>query len=535
MYKVMLVDDEILDLKGMQQFIPWKELGMYVVHAVTSGFAASEIIESEPIDILVTDVRMPNMSGLELARKALDRQERVKIIFVSGYQDFNYVKQAMSLNACSYVVKPMDDNELIESLRKLKSELDDERKLRENEQMYLRMVPIVKNEYLLQLLEGTSDEEMLRTLRRQYGLDRLAWPVRVVAVEQDDWMTKRGSDEPMDESKLSALFLQAVFEACGRLGIEHACKLGGNRVGLLLERGQEIEELRRALASEGAVTPLTASHSAPGLAAPFTATIGVGGEADSHGRLKDSYREAKQALDYKVFFGKGRVILQEDIQQAQMKDVQRLDIQLDVLFEAMADYDLVKIHDELGLLYGLANNLRSKYTIQNFTIFLLMKLDTHLQKINEDLFRMLNLDLDSLDVLLRYETIEDIHSWLRYRVYELSELMQSKKQKKNWKLVQDIASDVKQRLHENITLKDVAEKYSFSPNYLGLIFKEEMNTNFSDYVAMLRMEKAGELLAGTNLKVYEIANLIGYRYLPYFSRQFKDYHGMTPLEFRRKP
>lgn len=521
MYKVLLVDDEILDLKGMQMFIPWKELGMLVVHAVTSGFAAADIIEREPVDILVTDVRMPNMSGLELARKALDRQKRIKIIFVSGYQDFHYVKQAMALNACSYVVKPMDDNELIESLEKLSAELDAERRMLETERQYKRMVPIVKNEYMLRLLEGTLDEVARQVLMNEYKLDRLSWPVRVAVAEQDDWRLGRGSDGEEDEAELSGQFLQTVFEACGRLGIEHICKLGGNRVGLLAEQGTDIDRLHEAFTLER-----------PDL--PLSVTIGIGEPASQLGGLADSYRQAKLALDYKVFYGKGRVIRHNDIQQAQMKEVQSLDIQLDALFEAMTEYDLVKVHDELGLLYGLASSMRSKYTIQNFTVFLLMKLDAHLQKAGGDLFQMLNLDLGSLDDLLRFETVDDIHSWLRYRVYELSELLQNKKQKKNWKLAQDIAAYVKDRLHENITLKDVAETYSFSPNYLGQIFKEEMNTNFSDYVATLRMEKAGELLTNTNLKVYEIASLIGYRYLPYFSRQFKDYHGMTPLEYRRK-
>lgn len=530
MYKVLLVDDEILDLKGMQTFIPWKELGMQVAHAVTSGFAAADIIESESIDILVTDVRMPNMSGLELARKALDKQEKLKIIFVSGYQDFNYVKQAMALNACGYVVKPMDDNELIESLRKLGEELDAERRKAETEQFYKGMIPIVRNEHMLQILEGALEDDAMESLSRQYELEGLNWPVRVAIVERDEWRLKQGAEETESESDLSGMFLQSVFEACGRLGIDHACKLGGNRVGLLLDQDKTPERIMEALTAampdEGLMTEQQ------GL--PYTFTIGTGEAVDLPRGLKESYRHSLLALDYKVFVGKGRIIRHEELQHAQMKDVQSLDIQLDALFEAMTAYNLVKVHDELGLLYGLANNLRSKYTIQNFTIFLIMKLDAHLQKVGENLFQMLNLDLGSLDDLLRYETMDEIHSWLRYRIYELSELLQNKKQKKNWKLAHDIAADVKQRLHENITLKDVSEKYSFSPNYLGQIFKEEMNTNFSDYVARLRMEKAGELLTGTNLKVYEIANLIGYRYLPYFSRQFKDYHGMTPLEYRRK-
>ncbi|MGV2786904.1 helix-turn-helix domain-containing protein, partial [Clostridium perfringens] len=87
---------------------------------------------------------------------------------------------------------------------------------------------------------------------------------------------------------------------------------------------------------------------------------------------------------------------------------------------------------------------------------------------------------------------------------------------------------------ENITLRDMANRFSFSPNYLGVLFKEETGHNFSDYVIKLRMERARDLLKTTKLKIYEIASQTGYQYLPYFSRQFKEMYGMTPLEYRRK-
>ncbi|EGG33870.1 response regulator, partial [Paenibacillus sp. HGF5] len=86
MYKVLLADDEILDLEGMKSFIPWEDLGMKVIDSVNNGFAACEVLEREKVDILVTDVRMPNMTGLELAQRALKLQEELRIIFVSGYQ-----------------------------------------------------------------------------------------------------------------------------------------------------------------------------------------------------------------------------------------------------------------------------------------------------------------------------------------------------------------------------------------------------------------------------------------------------------------
>lgn len=118
MYKALIVDDEILDLEGMRTFIPWTELGLEVVDAVHNGFEALSVMESESIDVLVTDVHMPGMSGLDLVRKAKELYGRIKVIFVSGYQDFNYVKQAISLHAYNYVLKPMDDTELTEALKK---------------------------------------------------------------------------------------------------------------------------------------------------------------------------------------------------------------------------------------------------------------------------------------------------------------------------------------------------------------------------------------------------------------------------------
>ncbi|UUZ95385.1 response regulator [Paenibacillus sp. P25] len=167
LYKVLLADDESLDLEGMKAFIPWEELGLEVVEAVTSGFAAIKVLESKQIDILVTDVNMPNMSGIELARKALEKSKDTRVIFVSGYQDFHYVKQALTLNACDYVLKPMDDAELIGSLTKVRGELDRERERRQQEQAFRQMVPMVKNELLLRLFEGSCGPDELDLLRRR--------------------------------------------------------------------------------------------------------------------------------------------------------------------------------------------------------------------------------------------------------------------------------------------------------------------------------------------------------------------------------
>ncbi|AGN70500.1 response regulator transcription factor [Paenibacillus caseinilyticus] len=520
MYKVLLADDENLDLEGMKTFIPWQELGMEVVDAVTNGFAACKVLETETVDILVTDVRMPNMSGLELAKRAIEKQGALRVIFVSGYQDFHYVKQALALNACSYVLKPMDDQELIDSLVKVRGQLDQERARQEADLAYKQMIPIAKNEYLLRLLEGSTEADVLQALGTGYGMNGWSWPGRAAVLEIDDLAWKLGPQEGREAGSEPQAFISEVMELSRRLGIEHVCKVSRQRIMLLLPAdGAELaEEVLRHLNERSA----------------FTVTAGLGGEAGGLAALADSYREAAEALEYKMFYGKGRIIFSGQLRTAQREDSRKLDLQLDALFEAMANYDLVRIHDELQRLFQVAMSLKSRFTIHNFALALLMKLDERLRTMNEDLFSLLGMELQDLDILHRFETISDIHSWLRRRVFEVSERLHTRRRNKNWKLVSEVQAYLQTHLAENITLKDVAERFSFSPNYLGSLFKEETGRGFSEYLITLRMEKACELLRQSKLKIYEIAEGVGYRYLPYFSRQFKETYGMTPLEYRRK-
>lgn len=519
MYKVLLADDESLDLEGMKTFIPWEELGLEVVDAVMNGFAACKVLESKDIDILVTDVNMPNMSGIELARKALEKSKDTRVIFVSGYQDFNYVKQALTLNACDYVLKPIDDSELISSLVKVCGQLDREKERLYTELAYKQMVPMMKNELMLRLLEGFYHPGELDLLIQQYGLDEIGWPIRIIVLEIDD-LPGKAPNESTIRQEAGSEWADQIVVACGYRGAKHMCKLNNRRIALFLEPtamngiSDWIDELKNCIS--------------------FSITGGIGEPADTLAQMSRSYKQALEALDLKMFNGKGKVIEFQDLDRSEIENTKSLNIQLDALFTAMSNYDLVLIYDELDALFQLAVRMKSKVSAQNFALYIVMRLYDYLRTLNEDLFQLLDLDLKSLGIVHQFETIADLHAWLRRRIFELSELMYRKGQQKNRKLVNEMIEYVQERLQENVSLRDVAEYFSFSPNYLGSLFKEEMGKNFSEFVIMLRMHKACELLSHTKLKIYEIADQVGYRYLPYFSRQFRETFGITPLEYRRK-
>lgn len=522
MYKVLLADDEVLDLEGMKSFIPWESLGMTVVDSVNSGFAAWEILQKENIDILVTDVRMPNMTGIELAQKALKIHDELQVIFVSGYQDFSYVKQAIALNACNYVLKPMQDEELIEELTKVRLELDRLQDRKETERAYQQMIPILKNQFLLQILQKPYDGAMLNIMKREYQLEQINWPVNVILLEVDDISSWRSNhDEFENPQGLNEQFFTSLHKELENCGFNYICKVTEQRLAVLMDTDRGKTEIQSVLKQLGQEYPLTV-------------TVGEGGAAHRVEELHSSYMMAEGALDYKMFRGKGKWILYNEVPTEDREDAKSLDVRLDSLFTAMTNYEIVKIHDEIEAIQVLASHIGSKFTVRNLGMYIMLKLDAHLHTMHEDLFRMLGIELKNLDVLLQFETMDDIFSWLRMKVFEISERLNFRKPSKNGRLVEEIIENLRDRLHENITLRDMANRFSFSPNYLGVLFKEETGYNFSDYVIKLRMERARDLLVSTKLKIYEVAYQTGYQYLPYFSRQFKEMYGMTPLEYRRK-
>lgn len=153
---------------------------------------------------------------------------------------------------------------------------------------------------------------------------------------------------------------------------------------------------------------------------------------------------------------------------------------------------------------------------------------------NENLYELLKWDAQKVAVLFQFETIDDILSWLRRRFFELSELLYVKRQKQKRKLFDNIMAFVDERLEQKITLKEVAVHFDFTPNYLSTIFKEETGILFSDWLNERRMDRVREPLADPCLKVYEIAERVGYKNIIYFNRQFKQFTGMTPGEYRKK-
>ncbi|MBT2763809.1 response regulator [Paenibacillus sp. ISL-20] len=524
MYKVLLVDDEELDLEGMKRFIPWVDLGMEVVDGINNALSACEIIKNKDIDILVSDVNMPYMSGLELARIALEHKPNIRIIFVSGYQEFSYVQEALSLKAYSYVLKPMNDKELISSLLKVKRDLDDELKHREVEMAYQEMIPIVKSDFLIRLLEreeSEESEESLTMMSFSYEFDQLKWPIRIAVMELDN-VSWRQAGSLSSQREMARIFLQQIQEAIAEMGKLLYCKLSTQRVAILLEDSDVIQTV-------DALIDKLRQH------LTISITTGLGEPVHTLNQLQITYRQAVEAVEGKMFLGKGSVIKYEDVSaEPGMIDAKILDERMTVLLNAMEKYELVQICDELEKLFGSIGSLRSRFTVHNMSNYIIWKLEQYLSSRNEDLFELLGMEIHHLDILMQLETVSDIRSWFIQHIFEISERLYEKSNSKDSKFIRSVIQTMRERMSENITIKDIAQHFSFSPSHIGFLIKEKSGNTFNELLVQMRMEKACELLKEPGIKIYEVANQVGYRYLPYFSRQFKEKFAMTPMEYRKR-
>ncbi|OAS14910.1 response regulator [Paenibacillus oryzisoli] len=514
---ILLVDDEAIDLEWLRVRVEATQCqGLRVVGTAKSGFAALDFMKDERVDIILSDIRMPIMSGFEFARKARAINPEVRIAFISGHEDFNYAKEAMQLEAYDYLLKPVDDDELATMIAGLCSKVEEDRRQRST---LSEALPYVQRELLLRWFQEASPNAVEERLSA-FVAPFIEKGTVVALIEVDDF--ERHSKELILEERraLWTRLEQYLMEKVQKNGLGILLNGFANRFVLLSTGSIELglEELIRTFRE----------------VFPFTITVGLGIRAYSQVELHTSYRQAEMALSIKWMLGKNRVIREITSEQPARTETVHVERIFEELFKAILDYDLVKIDDSLMAIFRPDFAPHRKSEAYDLIIRMTSKLHGDLQQLNENLYELLNWESHQPDILFEFETMNDIVSWLRRRLFELSELLFMKRRKQDRKLIADIMNYVEGLIENKVTLKEVAAKFDFTPNYLGHLFKAETGMGFSDYMNNVRMKRACELLDDPRMKVYEIADKIGYKNVIYFNRSFKQATGMTPRDYRKK-
>lgn len=523
LHRAILVDDEVFTRKGLIKLIDWESCGFQIVNEADNGEDALALIKKEKPDLVITDIRMPVLDGLELIRCIVEENiARTAFIIISGYHDFKYAQQAVRYGVHDFIVKPIDEIEFTNTLCKL-----NERLLRERSER-LRTEQLMTGAIIEALILGEAEagivDEWEQRLLQSPG-ERLYY-IFAELNENHNWQT---SNERVSPAQFKEFIHQELLmhRTDGEPMIclhEHR-----NRMGILLPE-RVLEPFKGSIESFTVDLRTKLAYVAgDGL------FLYVGSPVQRLADIQHSYKTAKEALLYKYVKDDSRIVIYDDVRT---KPLSFIGIESDVYSKFMEQIEELQADAVKGTVDSLFQDIRTKQCAPEAVkmnlhqcVLGVMKairsmegnegsLETYAAIVS---WHDLNLSLRELKKLF----MDFIEESQRY----ISELR--KEQAKGG--IQKIRSYIEGNYSHNISLKSIAAQFYINPVYLGQLFKKTYGVYFNDFLLQIRVNEAKKLLRqSSDMRIYEVAEKVGFSNADYFVTQFEKIEQMTPSEYRNK-
>ena len=528
LYRVLLVDDEEDIRLGISRKMDWESLGFTLAGEAENGAEALELAEQLRPDVVLTDIKMPFMDGLELCAHLRQSLPAAKVVVFSGFDDFECARRAMRMNVFEYILKPINAPELGEVMTRLREELDRQRAERRNmealRRRYEENLPMLRELFYTRLLSGhiSPDQVDDRAARYELELPRGSWTVCLFRVEVPT------GDEAAERDELLLLSVRDFLES--HLELEHCTTrtLLYNDTVAVLACMESDAQFYPLLGELNRAAMLSRSYLGISLA------VGVGRCRPSPCRLAECAVEARSALEYRVVVEDTRVLYIGDLEP----DLS-IQLTLDEEDQRMLS-SAVKLGTEEQItqaVQSLSSRVRSArmapFQANQFfqeTVTFLMSLTRSGGVALEDVFgsgfnAMLSVnDFASMDELVR---------WLIQRCLTLRRLLGQKRTDSAGRTIEKAKDFIAANYQDSdLSVETICSHLHFSPAYFSTLFKREVGMSFIAYVTERRMEEAVRLLRETDEKTYLIAEKTGYSDPNYFSYVFKRRFGLSPSKYR---
>jgi two-component system response regulator YesN len=515
MYKVMLIDDEKIILDGISQMIDWSSLGTELVGTAQNGLEAYDRIKELLPDIVVSDIKMPGMDGLELVAAVHATHPQIRFVLLSGFGEFDYASRAMQYGVKHYLLKPTNENKIAGALTEIVEELEDhvqrEHFVQSMKQGLQKVMPHVKEQVLKEFVTnktyGSRDWDYYRELF-QFELER---PVRLLLFQLEGkfefehlFAIKNIAEDLLDTSLLSTTI--------------------GDHVLILIEDTHELGELyRRIHEVRDTFQHYYKQDTTIALSEPNQIT-----------GARSLYQETLQCLNYRFYLGEGGLITQKDT-ATQGEDAavlqfsfeeERLTMLVQSGHREEAELALAELMIELKRAQ-LDINMTKSYVIQQFVS--LIRLGDPQQ---------MNRYYSQMTELVGMNTLQAIQALLESTVQELTQYYYERNVVKHTTIVRKVIDIIEGQLgNSDLSLNLVAHEMLYmNADYLGKLFKKETGEKFSNYVMKARIKQATELMTSDpDIKIFEMAERLGFGDNPqYFSQVFKKQMGSTPSEYMKQ-
>jgi two-component system response regulator YesN len=522
LYKVFLVEDEIVAREGIRDNVDWKSAGFEFCGEAPDGEVALPLIQTAQPDVLITDIKMPFMDGLQLCKIVRERMPQVKVIILSGHDEFNYAQEAVKLGVSEYLLKPLGAQDLHNVLQKVASQLEQERKEKERLQKLKEQIEenraILREKFLLKLVMGAVSSPEAVEKSQQLDMDIIAKCYLVIVIKVELYDCTEGFDY---------YEYQQVQQIVSRL-------VGNNPDVFLLKK--DMEELVliikghyvEYLEEEGyflleLITQEVKSKTKCSL------TVGVGNPKRRIGDIYQSFVEAL-ANAQNVIEGNGQIGPNREVDKTELLKLDK---------SVIENYLRYGTKDEFNVFFDayiqpFSDTALRSYIIKNY-IFVDVVLTT--AKFVKELSGSLDQVVPEINhvetLLMNVKTIAQIREQAQKILVSALEFRDSQANNQYTEMIRQAKAYIDAHYSDpNISLSEIAAYVNLSPSHFSSVFSHETGETFKEYLTGIRIKKAKELLRTTALKTFEISYQIGYNDPHYFSHVFKKNTNVSPKNFR---
>jgi two-component system response regulator YesN len=514
MDKVLVVDDERIIREGITRLVPWETLDMVLSGVADNGLTAWGMICADPPRIVITDVKMPGLDGLGLITKTHAAFPQIRFIVLSGYNEFELAKEAMRYGVKHYLLKPCNEQRIIEVLRELQQELRNdelrEADIRKNRENLAHVLPLVREQFVRDFVAF-----------RHYGSEEYHYYSRLLGIEDTGFMMVLW--EPVGEMEVGPLFglMDKVDQVFGAVRYQNTTIK--NHVLSLLQVGMTAEEVRQFL-----------RHVQRDFCNDYRLELNIAySDPFVLEQASSVYRELSNCLRYALYLGAGSIITPQDLGNENDAAFER-----EMLFDFSPLTVAVKSGDQVAVQTELARFFKQLRLQQGS----LNVWKTHITELFMVIIRQCRTEaldgyLDKILELAKLNHLDAVQQFVVTVAEEITRINQEMIRNKHHQIIETLLKYLDEHLdNEDLSLKWLAGEVVFmNEGYLSKLFVKETGEKFSHYLMRLRMEKAKELIAaGGENRICEVAQSVGLGNNPqYFSQLFKKYTGCSPSEYKK--
>ncbi|HHW21368.1 MAG TPA: response regulator [Clostridiaceae bacterium] len=526
--KVLIVDDEYLVRNLLKNCINWREIGYDVVGEASNAHEALDLVEQLHPDVIFTDIYMPFMDGLEFGKIVFERYPTIKIIVLTGYEEFEYAKKSVKIGIADFLLKPINDDEIRKVALNIKAKIESERNQREE---YARMknqleenLPYLKEKMLNSIIHNTYDTGSINQQLDYFHIKLNPDHVQIAVIEPSipDNEDNSGEEERLVLNMQCLELVSRYFrdDQYVNVFIDNNQNIVAYNSEKDLEFADCLEPLRNLIINK----------------LKCNICIGIGNIYNHMSRAKASYKEACDALKYKIIAGKNQIISYSDINfhrpgthTIQNDNMDSLAFYIKAGIRKKAQEFIEAAFSE-SLHNGANIGIETIRVLASGILSVILNVITELEIPLSDIFP----NSQPFEQIFRIDTLPEMKEYLLKLSENAVNIITNIQNKK----VNQAIEDIKNYMHENMSdpdmsLSHTAKKFFMNGSYLSRIFKQETGYTFVEYLTKIRMEKAIKLLKETDMKAYQVAESVGISNPHYFSICFKKWTGVSVNDFKK--